>query len=529
LKRPRALFFVMERKSGKRKPSSEVTCSTRTQAQIDRALMFFADDGPKGSYDQIGTFRAIAGAYVHAANPQSEGVLCNEIDFLATKLEKARQFNPTYVGHMLSRTAIPAMLGDFVARITGSNTVAREVSLQESALEIEATRALLDIVGFDPKRASGTFTSGGTMANFTALLVARKLLEVKHGGEVDKIRVFTSPFAHYSVFKAIDALGGPKHAMEAVRVRQKGLRMDPADLDRKMVEACRDGIAMITMPIGGETETGLVDKLDEIASISWKYRSPMIVDAAYGAPYRLSRAGWKFDGMEKAFAVTLDVHKCLYTPYGGGWVGFRSARDHALIGNVHAEYVKFQPAETEEQRQRLARNFRRGEGQLGQKRYEGSMSAGAFLSTLEVMRTLGKDGLGTVLDLTLDRIDFLYQRLCKSDVFEPLHKPDLNLLCFAIRPELYHALRIRNDDGNRRVVEETRKELDNNILGKDGHFFSSTGIPTGPKGETTYSYRACIMHPRTTDEIVDNAVNGLEGLVKKRMTRTRFSGKSFSR
>src|SRR5688572_7111886 len=82
-------------------------------------------------------------------------------------VKDARLFNSTYIGHMLSEASIPGMLGYMLGVRTGSNTVATEVSLTESKLEPEAIKALLQIVGFDPSSSSGTFTTGGTMANMT--------------------------------------------------------------------------------------------------------------------------------------------------------------------------------------------------------------------------------------------------------------------------------------------------------------------------------------------------------------------------
>jgi glutamate/tyrosine decarboxylase-like PLP-dependent enzyme len=90
------------------------------------------------------------------------------------QIKDTRQFNEKYIGHMLSEASIPGMLGFLLAIRLGSNTVAPEVSLYESRLEKYALDGLIDIVGYKKGIASGTFTSGGSMAVLTALRIMNK-------------------------------------------------------------------------------------------------------------------------------------------------------------------------------------------------------------------------------------------------------------------------------------------------------------------------------------------------------------------
>lgn len=210
----------------------------------------------------------------------------------------ARLFNETYIGHLLSESSIPGMLGYMLAMRTGSNTVAREVSLTESMLEPEAIHGLMEIVGYDPEQGSGTFTSGGSMANMTALAVARELMQEKVGTEgaiEGKVRVLTSPLAHYSVGKMCNLLGGPGRQIQVQPIKSQELRMSTRDVDQKITDSEREGVQiMAILAIAGETETGLVDPLNDIADITEEHGVNLIVDGAYGASYRLSRVGNKF-------------------------------------------------------------------------------------------------------------------------------------------------------------------------------------------------------------------------------------------
>jgi glutamate/tyrosine decarboxylase-like PLP-dependent enzyme len=231
------------------------------------------------------------------------------------------------------------------------------------------------------------------------------------------------------------------------------------------------------------------------------------------------KVGYLFNALSEFDATVIDPHKALSTPYSNGGVAYRDARHHARLAmGVRAPYIGFDETEAE-----IMANLLKGTGSHGQKRVEGSMGAGPILSVVAVLRTLGMEGLSTVYDLTLDRTARLYQRVQESPHLEPVHKPELNLLCFGLSREAEARLGItdRNEEKEKakrkEFIERTRLKLDNNIEGEGGYFFSATDLPLDPGGEnapTRYVWRACIMNPRTTDQIVDAAVAGLEELIE---------------
>lgn len=500
--------------------------SAHSRKEIRRVLAAFIDpNNPNmslaGFLEEL-TKMAVVGRGKHDRR------VVKELKRVLSDVRDSRLFNARYIGHMLTESSIPGLLGYMLAMRIGSNTVAREVSKTESELEPEAMRGLLEMVGFNPDQGSGTFTSGGSMANMTALLIARKLTEEKiakesgtrsignsNGGEKEKpqkMLVLCSPFAHYSINKVCSVIGGPGKLVEQVQVASKGLRMSTEDLRLQIAKAKQEGVpVMAILAIAGETETGLVDPLEEIANIAEENGINLIVDGAYGAPYRISRAGRKFKGMERAMAISIDPHKALYTPYSNGAVLFRNAQDHALLNvGVEAPYLGF-PTTYEG----LLENIQENKGSLGEKRIEGSMGAGPILSVIAVLRTLGRKGLATLYDLTLDRTEHLYKKIEESKYFDAVHKPDLNLLCFTLSSDVRRKLKITTDEAWLRFITDSRTKLDKNIIGKGGYFFSETVLPTDIKDKTMPVYRACILHPRTTNKIIDNAVNALETIIEK--------------
>jgi hypothetical protein len=77
-------------------------------------------------------------------------------------------------------------------------------------------------------------------------------------------------------------------------------------------------------------------------------------------------------------------------------------------------------------------------------------------------------------------------------------------------------LGIQDNQQREAFIEAARQELDCGCEGEGGYFFSSTDLQ-GDDGQRRYVWRACIMHPRTTDEIVEAAVSGLEKIIEAKL------------
>ncbi len=430
----------------------------------------------------------------------NDQLLLDGLNSVLDDISTARLFNATYIGHMLTEASVPGLVGFIMALKTGSNTVSREVSIAESNLEPEAIKGLASIIGYDPEKADGTFTSGGSMAMQTALMAARRkaVAEGKTPTSDHPLLVLGSSYTHYSVRKMCDIVGGPTGLVSKRDVASKDFKMDPDDLRKQLEAAKQNGDpVMAVISIAGETETGKIDNSKEIIDVADDFGVPVIVDGAYGAPMCLSRNRRLFVGMERSFATTIDGHKALGTPYSNGAVIFRSGEDKYLGYGDRAEYLG-------------------DDANLGQKRIEGSMGAGPILSTVAVLRTLGTDGLATLYNLNLDRTEHLWEVVEKSPVLTNLYYPELNLLCFGISPEVVARLGITSGKQLKDFIDKTRKELDNGIQGNGGHFFSAAELPL-EDGTILPVFRACIMNPRTTDETIDEAICGLERIINSRI------------
>lgn len=82
-------------------------------------------------------------------------------------------FSGRYQGHMLGEQTLASQVGYFAGMLYNPNNVVAEVGPVTTTMELEAAAQLAAMIGYDPARAWGHITSGGTVANFEALWIAR--------------------------------------------------------------------------------------------------------------------------------------------------------------------------------------------------------------------------------------------------------------------------------------------------------------------------------------------------------------------
>jgi aromatic-L-amino-acid decarboxylase len=192
-----------------------------------------------------------------------------------------------------------------------------------AGLEISTLNWMLKLFNFPVKKGGGIFTSGGSMANLTALASARK---VKCGEDFSKAIIYLSDQAHSSNIKAINILG----------FKKEQIRIIPTDMEFKFsINKLKNAIArdkieglkpFCLIASSGTTNTGTVDPLEELAAICKKENIWLHVDGAFGAAVILSKNGKKLlRGIDKADSLTIDPHKWLFQPYE---IGCLLVRDH---------------------------------------------------------------------------------------------------------------------------------------------------------------------------------------------------------
>lgn len=235
-------------------------------------------------------------------------------------------FSPRYIAHMKADLSLPGLLGWFAAMLHNPNNSSRDASRVGSVIETEAVAALARMLGYDPARAQGHFTSGGTVANFEAVWRARyrldhwlalalhvseatgetldpfaaahmgwdrfRTLQTAHAVSDDTLkscsaaasnpgdvwrrisrasgRDYSGPVLlvpgnrHYSWSKSANVFGLGGEAIWSVALDAGG-HLDLTDFERQVDRAEADGRPILmAVAVAGATETGAVDPLDRL-------------------------------------------------------------------------------------------------------------------------------------------------------------------------------------------------------------------------------------------------------------------------
>lgn len=351
-------------------------------------------------------------------------------------------YSPTFIGHMTS--ALPYFHLPLAKLLVGlnQNLVKIETSKAFTPLERQVLGMMHQLV-YDQgeefyqtylhsaKESLGAFCSGGTVANMTALWVARnKCLAAKKGFrgvareglanalkayDYQNMGILCSKRGHYSLSKAVDLLGLGREQMLTIDSPQQTLC--PEKALKVGLEYQQGGNKLLAIVgIAGTTETGHVDPLDELADVAQELGCHFHVDAAWGGATLFSqRHRGLLKGIERADSVTLDAHKQMYVPMGAGMVLFKNPNDSNAVRH-HAQYI-----------------LRSGSKDLGATTLEGSRN-GMAMMVYSALHILGRQGYQLLIDQSIEKAKSFASLITERDDFELVTAPTLSLLTYRLNP-----------------------------------------------------------------------------------------------
>ncbi len=464
----------------------------------------------------------IEGDFSTSVIPEEPTFVSEYTEFVKEKLvaQSVHTAAPGFIGHMTS--ALPYFMLPLSRIMTAlnQNLVKVETSKAFTPLERQVLAMLHRLVYRDDdafygrwihnsQHALGAFCSGGTIANITALWVARNRLfapsesfngiareglarSLRHLG-CDGLAVLVSRRGHYSLGKAADLLGIGRDNLVTVETDEHN-RIDM----RQLRNACRrlgdENIRPLALVgIAGTTETGSVDPLDELANLAGELGCHFHVDAAWGGPTLFSERNRRLlDGIARADSVTLDAHKQLYVPMGVGMVVFKDPTALSAIEH-HAAYI-----------------LRRGSKDLGSHTLEGSRPGKALLVHAG-LSIIGRKGYELLIDLGIERARSFAEMIRRHQDFELTSEPQLNILTYRYCPAGVQQVLIRASREQRKHINLLLDQV-NQLLQKDQReagktFVSRTRlrIPLSGKEQVTV-LRVVLANPLTNDAILQSVL-----------------------
>lgn len=240
-----------------------------------------------------------------------------------------------FAGYIPGGGLFHAALGDFLAAAT--NKYSGFAPAAPGAVRIENAVAdwLARVIDM-PAGAAGVLTSGGSMANLTAIVAAREAADPEGGGAV-----YLTRFAHHCIDKTLRIAGRARSPRRLIATDDRHrMRVDAlADaLERDKADGVRPWLIVAS---AGTVDTGSVDPLREIAGLAAEHKAWLHVDGAYGGLFMLCAEGRAMlGGISQADSVALDPHKTLFLPYGTGAAVVRDGRKLFDAFSASADYIQ---------------------------------------------------------------------------------------------------------------------------------------------------------------------------------------------
>ena len=242
----------------------------------------------------------------------------DEIDLFQEITKRTTHIHhPNYLGHQVSPPAPITALTSLISSLLNNGTAVYEMGMASNAIERIVIDIICNKIGYDTD-SSGFLTSGGTLANLTALLSARKAItkvDIWNKGTQNQLGIMVSEEAHYCVDRAARIMGLGDQGIIKVPVTNK-FRMDTELLEVKFKEAKEKGIEIFAI-IGSapSTATGIFDDLEVIGTFAEKQKIWFHVDGAHGGAGIFSKKyRHTLKGIERADSVVIDGHKMMMMP-----------------------------------------------------------------------------------------------------------------------------------------------------------------------------------------------------------------------
>ncbi len=412
--------------------------------------------------------------------------------------------SPGYFGLMNPTPMLMGIFADALASAINQNQGASHHSPAGCAMEETVIRWLGEATGFGSD-CHGNLTSGGTVANLTALKLAlhRAAPEAREKGLVGvgrKLAVYTSDQAHFSIERAMDVLGLGQTSLRKIPARSDAVA-DVAGIAAAITADRREGwepLAIVAM--AGSTAAGAIDPIDELATLAAGEGAWLHVDAAYGGAVGLSR-GYPdlMNGIDRADSVTVDAHKWFFVPFVAGGILHRDP-DHELAAfQHHAAYIP--PTG--------------GTGRPPTDYYQRGVAGTRRFNALKVWMTLkhvGADWYADVVDRQMDLSRRVANRVRELDGWEVATPPATAIVTFRFEPpELTRAIAEGGEAA--RAAEARRNALQEWIadtVREEGRFWISVApLPTGP------GLRLNVISYLTDEATIDAFLESLPELGKR--------------
>lgn len=382
-----------------------------------------------------------------------------------------RSDHPRYFG-LFNPPALPAaILGDLIAATVNPQLAVRGHAPAAAAIEARLVRFFGCCLGWPEDAVAGTFTSGGSEANHTALLaaLARRYPQwATHGlrGLSARPAIYVSEHAHLAWIKLARMSGLGSDAVRLAPTTD-GLALSAAAL-AEFIAQDPDHDPVLIVATAGTTAHGAIDDTAGLTDLARRHDAHLHVDAAWAGSALLADEcrAW-FAGIESVDSVTLDPHKWLAVPMGAG---LYLARDWAPLETAFGVRTGYMPSASTEYRDAYIHSIQWSRRFIG-------------LKLFMALATLGRGGYAE----TIRRQIRLGRRLrdgLTAQGWRVVNDTPLPLVCFV-------------PDVDRDVLDDTVRRIESDVVNSGKAWLSSVAL----RGHL--ALRACITSYQTDADDIE--------------------------
>lgn len=294
-------------------------------------------------------------------------------------------------------------------------------------------------------------TSGASLANLTAALVARNLKladawRTGVGGEGLRPAIAIGDDAHYSVSRIAGILGVGQDQVVHLPLDDRR-RICPAAAAAALDDAAARGLRVFCIiASAGSTSVGANDPLEELAALARRHDAWLHVDAAHNGAFLVSdQLRSRLKGLELADSFCLDAHKTLFVP---GLCTLLFYREKGMAETAFPQKASYVMDPFEDEMSRF---------QSGIKNFECTKRP-SIVNLWLVWALHGRSVFEEKLNYLIYITEIAFNYVNSQDDFEVMHRPESNILCFRYRPpgvegEALSALQLKLRD---RIREDGR-------------------------------------------------------------------------
>jgi glutamate/tyrosine decarboxylase-like PLP-dependent enzyme len=256
--------------------------------------------------------------------------------------------HPRYFGLFNPSVTLASIIADTLVAMYNPQLATWRTAPGANEIERHTLAWLAEKFGL-PANASASFTSGGTEANLSAIIVALTRAFPEYGenglrGTSAAPLIYMTGAAHHGYQKIAHMTGLGRRAIRMVAT-DRHLKMDLTDLARRVAEDRKSGfVPFMVVGTAGSTAAGVIDPLADLALFCRSEKLWFHADAAWGGAAIISpRLRGHLAGIDLADSITCDAHKWFSVPMGAGMF---FCRDSDAVSKAFRVETLFMPEKT---------------------------------------------------------------------------------------------------------------------------------------------------------------------------------------